>query len=167
MMFGTGCLDSFSGGQFSGGADQSQLSAQRGEIVELYNDAITERNDGVRTRDDAIQAFNGETYGEAIDQFETALEHFESAKQGFADAAALANDVGEDEVADICETAEEDADLQIAATEAGLNATEVADSGSSPAEVNEHVEEYQDLLEQAEEVPVEEPQALVDIIESG
>lgn len=167
LSFGTGCLDTLSGGRFSGGVDQTQLTAQKGEIVDRYADAIEDRNQGITARDDAVRAFNDESYDEAIDTFETAMEHFESAKQGFADAAALAVETGEEDVAAICETAEEDAELQISATEAALNAAEAADSGEDPAEVNGHVEEYRDLLEQSEQITVEEPQTLVDIIESG
>lgn len=162
-----GCLDTLSGGRFSGGADPTQLTAQRGEVVETYDEAITERNDGVRTRDDAIRAFNDESYDDAIGAFETAIAHLEAAEQGFGEAADLAFEIGEDEAGAICEDAEENTALQIEATQAGSNAAKAASGDGTSADVNGHVEEYRDLLEQAKDVPVEEPQALADVIQSG
>jgi hypothetical protein len=168
VLFGlSGCLDTLSGGRISGGADPTQLTAQRGEIVELYDEAITERNDGVRTRDDAILAFNDESYEKAVGKFEVAIEHFEGAKQRFEEAASMAYELGEDEAGSICEAAEEDAALQIEASRAGLNAAKAANGDGTSADVNGHVEEYRDLLERAKDIPVEEPQTLADVIQSG
>lgn len=162
----SGCLETVTGGSFSDRMDPAELSARKGELVDVYAGAVDDRNEGVRVREDAIGTFNDESYGEAIEKFDAAIEHFDGARQGFREAASLAYELGEDEAGSICEDAEADAELQIAATRAGLNAAKAADGDGTAADVNEHVEEYQDLLQQAEDVPVEDPQALVEVIES-
>lgn len=163
----TGCLDTFSGGSFVGGADPTQLTAKRGEIVRLYDEAIAERNDGIRTRDDAIQTFNDGEYGRAIEKFEETTEYFGEAEAGFAEAASQAKELGEEEAAAICGNAEENAKLQIAATRAGLNAAKAANGQGTAADVNEYVREYQNLVEQSQEIAVEDPQTLAEVIESA
>lgn len=162
-----GCVETLTGGRLADAVNPGDRTRQEGEVIGLYNDAVTHRNDGVATRNEGIDAFEGRDYEESIDRFETAIDHFDNAIQKFADAAALAYELGEEEAGSICENAEKDADLQIAATEAALNAAEVASTGGSTTEINQHIEEHQDLLERSESHPVEDPQTLADVIESG
>lgn len=161
-----GCLETFSGGRLSNQIDQTQVTASKGEVVDLYDGALVERNDGMRARDRGIEAFNQEAYGEATDRFETAMDHFDAAVEGFSNAAALANEIGEAEAADICEAAEENTRLQVAATEAAMEAASTAAGGGSSGDVNGHVETYQDRLEAARTHDVSQTQALADVLQA-
>lgn len=161
-----GCLESFSGGRISNQIDQTQVTASKGTVVERYDDALVHRNDGIRVRDRGIEAFNERAYGDATDRFETAMDHFDAAVEGFSNAAALANEIGEAEAAEICEAAEENTRLQVAATSAAMEAANTAAGGGGSSDVNDHVETYQDRLEAARKHDVSQTQALADVLQA-
>ena len=164
-----GCLD---GGlddlPGSSGREATEQQDQRREVLLGYEDALGERNDGIETRDGGIDLFNAEEYADAIDEMETALDHFSTAAEGFetaADAAAaIDTDAPDVEVAhEICLDAAENTRIQVEATEAGLAATTAATDGEDASTINDHVMEYQDLLEEAEAFPVADGEELADV----
>jgi len=151
---------------------------RRREVLARYEDALGERNDGIETRDRAIERFNAAAYAEAIDEMETALEHLSTAADGFEGAAEAIETAADDAEAtsdgeptadvsaarEICVDAAANTRLQVEATEAGLAAARAADDDEDAGTINDHVEEYQLLVEEAEARPVADGETLADVL---
>lgn len=149
---------------------------RRREVLARYEDALGERNDGIETRDRAIERFNAAAYAEATEEMETALEHLSTAADGFEGAAeaietAEGTETDEGTAADdlsaareICVDAAANTRLQVEATEAGLAAARAADNDGDAGTINDHVEEYQLLVEEAEASPVADGETLADVL---
>ena len=152
---------------------------RRREVLARYEDALGERNDGIETRDRAIERFNAAAYAEATDEMETALEHLSTAVDGFEAAAEAVETAADDAEAtsdgeptaddlsaarEICVDAAANTRLQVEATEAGLAAARAADDDADAGTINDHVEEYQLLVEEAEARPVADGETLADVL---
>jgi predicted small secreted protein len=159
----SGCLDTFSGGgELTGGGDGSD--DQRREIVSTYDDALIARNDAGAARDEGITAFNNRVHTDAIESLETALSGYEDAEAGFTEAANLAVEIDEDAAAAICETAVEEATLQIEATEAALSAARAANEGADAETINGHIETFRARRDEAAALSVEDTSAVANAL---
>ena len=137
-----------------GGREGPDDSEARRDILTDYEAALEARNAGIEVRDRGIEHFNVEAYAEAIEAIETALDDFIAAEEGFEDAMAGASDLDLDRVHGICADAAENTRLQVAATEAGLEASTAADEGADADSINESIMTYQERVEEAEGIPV-------------
>ncbi|GAB7010352.1 hypothetical protein [Halorubrum trueperi] len=157
----SGCLDTFTGGEggLSGGGG-GDIDDERREIVQTYDDALVARNDALGARDEGITAFNEESYAAAIEAIETAAADIERAQSGFAESVDLAREIAEDAATSLCETAAEETDLQVAATEAALAAATAADEDADAGTINGHIEEYRSRRSEASERSVEDTDAV-------
>lgn len=166
----TGCLDDgLDELPGIGGREETEQQDQRREILLTYEDALGERNDGIETRDGGIELFNAEAYADAIDEMETALDRFAAAADGFETAADAAAEIDSDDpdVEDargICLDAAENTRIQVEATEAGLAATTAAADDEAAGTINDHITTYQDLVEEAEAIPVADGDKLADVL---
>lgn len=161
----TGCLDTITGGDAGiEGLGGSDVQDRRREVVETYDAAVVDRNDAGSTRNDGLESFNADEYGDATDRLETAVEGYESAESGFSDAAETATQLAEEEAASICDRSAENARLQLAATEAILSAARAAADGADASTINGHVEAFRDRRAEAEEISVEDPDAVAEAL---
>lgn len=166
-----------------GGGDELAQGDLRREVLDRYDAAIEARNEGISTRDRAIGLFNDEQYQTAVDEFETARTRFRSAAtdlEAAVEAAAeldspadseggsgsnASNDGGSTPgPAAICERTLAEVQTQIEATDAGQAAAVAAAEGADGTTINDHVTEYQSLVEEASATPVTEPDRLSTIL---
>ncbi|RLM60036.1 hypothetical protein, partial [Halorubrum sp. Atlit-26R] len=112
------------------------------------------------TRDEGVTAFNERNYSDAVDPLETALSGYEDAEDGFAEAADLANEIGEETAADLCEIAVDETALQADATDAALSAARAARSDADAETINGHIERFRSLREDAAAIDVADADAV-------
>ena len=152
----SGCLNGNGGGS-SGGADGT---AEQRAVITTYDDAVVDRNDATERRNIGVNRFNERNYGEAIEPLETALSDYETAETGFAEAASLATETGEESAVAICETAVDEVALQIDATDAALSAARAANGGADAETINGHIETFRTHRDEAAALTVEDTDAV-------
>lgn len=160
-----GCLDSaISRESGFGEGSNTDLSDRQRSIVSTYDTALEERNEATTTRDSGITLFNDEEFARAVDAFKTAREDYQIASSGFATAAEDAREIGETEAAELCSTAEQETSIQLAATDAALEAARAGRTGEDTANINAHIKEYQEFESEAAELSVKDTDTLVEVL---
>lgn len=147
------------------GGDENAVDPDRaGEILGRYDDAVETRNEGTTTRDTGIELFNDEQFSAAIDEFETARDRYETAADDLEHARDVAREIDHEEALSICENGLANTRLQIDATDAALDAATAAEDGEDAGTINDHVETYQDALEEAEATPFTDTDDLSEVL---
>lgn len=138
----------------------------RGEIVETYDEGINHLNDGNEARDEGIIAFNEERYDASVDALEGSIEYYGDAVDSFRSAETLAEEAGVPPAAEICADAATHADLMGESTDAARDGSAAARDGEAAGVINDHIVRSQELQAEADESPVTEAEALLDLLEA-
>jgi len=141
-----GCLNAVTGGL---GEEGVSLSAQKRDILEVYERGIEESNAGSTAWNSGISLFNDQTYTDAINEFESAVEHFDEAEGLFSEAEQTANGIDETNVARLCADAVKRMGLMIEASNAGQKAAEAGADDESKSSINDHISTAQEKSEEA------------------
>lgn len=170
VLLGSVSIAVASAGCAEGGFEDAQetiLGAEdRGEIVETYDQGISQLNDGNEARDAGIYAFNDEQYGDSVETLETSIEHYKGAKEQFSSAAEMAEGVDVPPAAGICSEAATHVELMRQSTVEARKAASAAEAGESPATINGHTKTSQELQAEAEASTVADPETLLEVLEA-
>ena len=149
-----GCVEELAGdGQVSD-------TDKRREILELYDRGIGDYNEATETRDLGIRLFNDEQHEQARNEFQSALNEYQKAEQQFVGASTHAEELGADEASELIDRAIQRVALEQKGTEMGIDLAEAAIQGEGASEINARIEEFREVVEEAQEYPFVEAEEL-------
>jgi hypothetical protein len=146
------------------GNDGPPNQQQRQNVVDTYNNGLRATNNATSTLDSAVSSFNNDNLQQSINQAGNAQSTFETGETRFSNAYDTALQLDSDEAQTICETAQRYAGLMAEAALESKRAAEAAQNGNTEKS-NEHVNEHQSLVREAEKQTPRATTVLADVLE--
>lgn len=137
---------------------------QREQLLDEYNNGVTENNRAVSQIDRGTGAYNDGNYDSALTRYSSGKETMERAEQYFSDAVETATILNHEQAKEICEDALEMATLYFQSTQYAERSAEAALDGDFDR-ANELSDKATQLRNEANRVSVQSPQALKRILE--
>lgn len=136
----------------------------REQILDLYNDGVSESNQGISNRERGVNAWNSDDYSTAESRFNSAESRFSNAQDEFSEALDLTYEIGHSEAREICESGSEYAIVMQDAMQASQRMADAGADGDADR-ANDHLETTRNLESEADRLNVRDTSVLKSVLD--